>query len=787
MYLLIARNIRELGAPTHSDTRLGEGMHVKLKQLYRATNHRDEEKQIVGALVCRETMDTVMHSIERADPHAADDDELVYPASLPSPPVLFSPLPNSTYLTVAAFLPLRPDVYPSPYHFEVGLRIFAFDWLENDGSTHQQPSLNMSSYPIVTDLPLCLFQRVDITYHSPIDLSYQHCILRCLPSEGRFDGVLVHRNDEIFPATLLGLFRYNFKQQDHDIAFVRPFPYLPKRDPFGNIQLSHVPPNQAIFVGLSDIDRPALLQRIEVAIEVEVKVNGKGKGKAKAKTQKTLEVKEECNIANEVDELRREAQDKDATISRLEAETAQLKRKAASSRGGKKGKNGGKGRSGEELGNDVALSSAQVQAEKDEGSAAKTAAARFVYDVDLFATSHDPAFDAVLPPSFLKDEKLETSEYADNPKNEWETEQDYLNEWMPEGLQGKAKKEKEKELKAEYEEQKAVRERFLLMHGKIRKPYAERLLLGSFQAKLSDQMNVTRNTANSRIRNIMPKLFPGQDLSDAEVRRKLVEMDAFTFENNIFPLVASDRGNALFKGVVTGAIQGLQYGPEAVGGTPPYGSGKKTHGELIGVKEITPTFVAGVVTMLRNSLDNLDDPAPNQPNTGRKYRAKGKSNIPEFSATRYGNNYSVHEKDYVDLAKRKVGKAVWARLTKDIITVARSVKEDYEDENQTSISTALAEMGELEGSDEEEPLGGRGQKKGEKSDGEEDEGSYPEGDDDDEDKEDDDEEEDDEDSEDSEDEGRKKKKRKTDDPKGKKGKEKEKEKNKKKKAAAKKK
>ncbi|GAA5891822.1 hypothetical protein JCM5296_003240 [Sporobolomyces johnsonii] len=49
-----------------------------------------------------------------------------------------------------------------------------------------------------------------------------------------------------------------------------------------------------------------------------------------------------------------------------------------------------------------------------------------------------------------------------------------------------------------------------------------------------------------------------------------------------------------FKEPIVWAFQGLLYGPQAIGQKPPYAGGKTPHGTLIGLKEITPVFVAAM-------------------------------------------------------------------------------------------------------------------------------------------------------------------------------------------------
>ncbi|GAA5909428.1 hypothetical protein JCM5296_000568 [Sporobolomyces johnsonii] len=267
-----ATTIENLGAPTHGDTRQGEGEHVVLKKLWRSTNRKEEDKQLVRKYTSALTMRDIMRNIELANPAATEDDQLVYLASAPSPPALLAPHPNSTYSTVTSFVSHLPLGYPTKGTFETRLRIFAFDWLQNDGATHSLASMPMKDYPSVATSPLIPCARLDLTFYSSADLSYKRAILRV--DNKRNDAVLVQRGGNTMVGTLLGLFRFTFDDHPHPIALFRPFYFLQPRHPSRYTRLEPAPAADAVFVELRHVERPALIQEADIVVE-----DRKGKGK----------------------------------------------------------------------------------------------------------------------------------------------------------------------------------------------------------------------------------------------------------------------------------------------------------------------------------------------------------------------------------------------------------------------------------------------------------------------------------------------------------------------------
>ncbi|GJN92712.1 hypothetical protein Rhopal_005747-T1 [Rhodotorula paludigena] len=186
-----ANLIRTHGAPTHGDTRQGEGVHVRLKELMQKTTHRDADEQL-----------------------------------------------------------------------EKRLRVFAYDWLQNDGATASDNPLPLGRYPEVSELPTVSFARLDLVFRRESHLDHARALLYARPE--RHDTVALELNGNLQIARLEALFVLSFEQQDCPVALVTPLEPVVPRPAHGHLQLTAPDMNSSIFVRISNIVRPVLVQEIDV-------------------------------------------------------------------------------------------------------------------------------------------------------------------------------------------------------------------------------------------------------------------------------------------------------------------------------------------------------------------------------------------------------------------------------------------------------------------------------------------------------------------------------------------
>ncbi|GAA5909424.1 hypothetical protein JCM5296_000567 [Sporobolomyces johnsonii] len=330
--------------------------------------------------------------------------------------------------------------------------------------------------------------------------------------------------------------------------------------------------------------------------------------------------------SSEVADLRADVQDAERRLKSIEQENATLKRRLAAGQASKSNK---KGRRTEE-------ETAEQQSERQEKAAHRHIGALIVYLEDIFFSQVDRAFEVYLDPEYISNKNLVTTggeddvEVVQAEEDRWETWEEFEELRRSRDYGDKTAKNKAKEDKAlqkEFDSSSEARARFDRIFLLMKKPWSSRLLLSSTQSVIATEANHARNFAAARVYDHRQVIFKGFDLEKEEVIDGLLNKDGFLYEDGECPVDPSERKNKLLKGPIVRAFQVLLYGPQAIGQKPPYAGGKTPHGTLIGLKEITPIFVAAM-----HVLSTKRD----------KVHVKGKGPLkrtPELTPARYAKLY----------------------------------------------------------------------------------------------------------------------------------------------------
>ncbi|GAA5913838.1 hypothetical protein JCM5296_006442 [Sporobolomyces johnsonii] len=248
----------------------------------------------------------------------------------------------------------------------------------------------------------------------------------------------------------------------------------------------------------------------------------------------------------------------------------------------------------------------------------------------------DHAFEVYLDPDYISSKNLVTTggendvEVVQVEDDRWETWEEFEELRRSRDYGDKTAKDKAKENKAlqkEFHGHSKARARFDHIFLLMKKPWSSRLLLSSTQSADHHQV-----------------IFKGFDLENEEVIDGLLKKDGFLYEDGECPADPNEKKNKLLKGLIVRVFQGLLYGPQAIGQKPPYAGGKTPHGTLIGLKEITPVFVAAMHVLMSNALDDVDRLAPfsTQSTKRDKVHVKGKGPLkrtPELTPACYAKLY----------------------------------------------------------------------------------------------------------------------------------------------------
>ncbi|GAA5908561.1 hypothetical protein JCM5296_000591 [Sporobolomyces johnsonii] len=262
-------------------------------------------------------------------------------------------------------------------------------------------------------------------------------------------------------------------------------------------------------------------------------------------------------------------------------------------------------------------------------------------------------------------------------EDRWETWEEFAalkrsSDYTAKGAKDKAAENKE--LKTQFEHQSDCHERFNHLFVLIKKPFAYRLLLSKSQRLLATKASNARNQAAVRICGSRDAIFKGFDLSDNDTVTTLLEDDGFLYEDGRRPEDHKERKAKFLKGPMVRAFQALLYGPQAIGKKPPYASSKATHGQLLGLRKITPAFVAAMHILMYHSLDHVDRPAPFAQKVGKDGKGAERK-TPEFSELRYGKLYRMRRAVFVSTLTKATAAKRLAELNDAVIPPIEGGKE----------------------------------------------------------------------------------------------------------------